>query len=318
VEAHAGKRKVAAVPKQAVMAAPDPTAAHAAFIRGDYPQALSLYAKVLASPALPPAQRSALLTSRGYAHLRMNRNAEAAADFRNAIALDPKDEDASDALFVLQNKAASPATAPPPEASNGWGLLARLPGRYWIQSEKKATLHLRYEWAKIGVAMQFAGKDLRGNRIEGKYFIDPGRNMIRVMYTHKGKILSADLSINGDQVIETVPGKAGKRQVINTQTDGSFTIVTQKMNSKKWQDSSTVILSPASEQMIASLAWPDEPLPDKSSFFGGMLSAMKEGALAGFRDGMQDGVQSATSYRVRQATGTKECKTITGEIVKCP
>jgi hypothetical protein len=90
------------------------------------------------------------------------------------------------------------------------------------------------------------------------------------------------------------------------------------MKAKAWQDASVATLVPASEQMIASLAFPEEPVPDKPSLFDGMLSAMKEGAVAGFRDGMQNGVQSATSYRVRQVTGTKECRTGAGEIVRCP
>ena len=320
--AEAGKPKVPLrkqVSRQVVLPAPDPTVAHAAFIRGDYPQAVSLYSKVLASAALPSVQRSAMLTGRGYAYLRMNRDAEAAADLRQAVALDPKDEDASDALFVLQNKVASqPAAAPPADAANGWGLLARLPGRSWIQSGKKAALHIRYEWVKIGVSMQFGGKDARGNRIEGRYFIDPGRNAIRATYTHKGKVLTSDLEVASDQLIETVGGKASARQVITAQSDGSFKISTQKMKAKAWQDASVATLVPASEQMIASLAFPEEPVPDKPSLFDGMLSAMKEGAVAGFRDGMQNGVQSATSYRVRQVTGTKECRTGAGEIVRCP
>jgi tetratricopeptide (TPR) repeat protein len=303
----------------AVAPAPDPATAHSAFIRGDYIQATALYSQVLASSRLTTAQREPILLNRGYAYLRMNRDAEAMADLRQAVALDPGDADAANALSVLQNRAAlgKVAAATGAQAAHGWGLLARLPGRRWILSGKKALMHVRFEWSKVGISMAFGGKDAKGNRIEGQYTIDPGLNAIRATYTYRGKVVLSQIEVAPDRFVETVPAKAGERQVTQLQSDGNLLVTSQKMKSKAWQTDTRQTLVPASEDMIASLNWPEVAEP-RESFGKGLLRSMKEGALAGFRDGMTQGLTDATAYRVRQVTDTKLCKTVTGEAVKCP
>lgn len=302
-----------------VVAAPDPATAHSAFIRGDYIQAASLYSQVLASSRLTTAQRGPILVNRGYAYIRMSRDAEAMADLRQAVALDPSDADAANALSVLQNRAAlgKVAAATGAQPAHGWGLLARLPGRRWILSGKKALMHVRFEWAKVGIAMAFGGKDAKGNRIEGQYTIDPGLNAIRATYAYRGKVVLSQIEVTPDRFVETVPAKAGERQVTQIQSDGNLLVTTEKMKSKAWQTASRQTLVPASEDMIASLNWPEVAEP-RESFGKGLLRSMKEGALAGFRDGMAQGVNDATAYRVRQVTRTKQCKTLAGETVQCP
>jgi hypothetical protein len=249
----------------------------------------------------------------------MNRDAEAAADLRQAVALDPSDADAANALAVLQNRVAlrkvSGATGA--QAAYGWGLLARLPGRRWILSGKRAVMHVRFEWAKVGISMAFGGKDAKGNRIEGQYSVDPGLNAIRATYTYRGKVVLSQIEATPDRFVETVPAKSGERQVTQIQSDGNLLVTIEKMKSKAWQTASRQTLVPASEDMIASLNWPEVAEP-RESFGKGLVRSLKEGALAGFRDGMTQGLTEATAYRVRQVTDTKQCKTIAGEIVKCP
>ncbi|HEX6411140.1 MAG TPA: hypothetical protein VFZ88_11205 [Sphingomicrobium sp.] len=319
-EADARKRVQPRAARPAVVTpAPDPATAHSAFIRGDYVQATALYSRVLASPRLPAAQRAPILLNRGYAYLLMNRDAEAAADLQQAAALDNTDADAANALSVLQNRAAlgKAAAATGAQGAYGWGLLGRLPGRAWILSGKKAVMHVRFEWAKVGISMAFGGKDTKGNRIEGQYFIDPGRNAIRATYAYRGKVIVSELEVARDRFVETLPGKADEREVTQAQTDGSLVVTTEKMKSKSWQVASRRTLVPASDDMIASLNFPEEAEP-RESFGKGILRSLKEGALAGFRDGMTQGLTEATAYRVRQVTDTKQCKTLSGEIVKCP
>jgi hypothetical protein len=319
-EAEARKRVKPRAPHSvAVAPAPDPATAHSAFIQGDYVQATALYSRVLASPRLTTAQRALILLNRGYAYLRMNRDAEAASDLRQAVALDPSDADAANALSALQNRSAlgKVAGAMGAQGAYGWGLLARLPGRRWILSGKKALMHVRFEWTKVGISMMFGGKDANGNRIEGQYSIDPGLNAIRATYAYKGKVVVSQIEVAPDRFVETVPSKAGERQVTQTQSDGNLLVTTEKMKSKAWQTASRQTLVPASEDMIATLNWPEVAVP-RESFGKGLLRSMKEGALAGVRDGMTQGVNDATAYRVRQVTGTKKCRTVAGDIVECP
>lgn len=319
-EAEARKRVQPRTARPAAVApAPDPATAHTAFIRGDYVQATALYSRVLASPRLTTAQRAPILVNRGYAYLRMNRDAEATADLRQAVTLDPSDADATNALSVLQSRAAlgKAAAATGAQGVYGWGLLSRLPGRSWILSGKKALMHVRFEWVKIGISMAFGGKDAKGNRIEGQYFIDPGRNAIRATYTYRGKVMVADLEVAPDRFVETASREPSEREVTQVQSDGSLVVTTEKKKSNSWQVASHRTLVPASEDMIATLNWPEMAEP-RESFGKGLLRSLKEGALAGFRDGMTQGLTEATAYRVRQVTDTKECKTLTGEIVQCP
>jgi hypothetical protein len=250
----------------------------------------------------------------------MNQPAEALIDLRQAAALDPTDPDASNAVFALQNKAlasAPAASGPAAAASHGWGLLGRLPGRTWIFSAKKASMHVRYEWAKIGISMLFGGKDSKGNRIEGHYFIDPGRNAIRATYAYKGKIVTSEIEVAPDRFVERLPAKPSQRETTQVRSDGALAVTTEKMKSKSWDVVSTQSMLPASEEMIASLSWPEVAEP-KVSFGKSVLSSLKEGALAGFRDGMTQGMTDATAYRVRQVTDTKQCRNIAGDLVKCP
>jgi hypothetical protein len=313
-------RKAPIAVKEPAVAAVDPAVAHSAFVQGNYAQAVHLYSSILASPRLTPTARAQFLLNRGFAHIRMNRSAEALIDLRQAAALDPSDVEASNAVVVLQNKALAPAllaSGPTPATSPGWGLLGRLPGRNWVFSTKKATMHVRYEWEKIGISMIFGGKDSKGHRIEGRYFIDPGQNAIRATYAYKGKIVTSDIDVAIDRFVETLPGKSNERETTAVRSDGALSVTTEKMKSKAWEVVSTQSMVPASEEMIASLSWPEVAEP-KISFGKSLLSSLKEGAISGFRDGMTQGTADAAAYRVRQVTDTKQCKTLGGEVVKCP
>jgi hypothetical protein len=295
-------------------APPSQAAANDALIRGDYPQAVALFSSLLAYPRFSTEDKAGLYVSRGFANLRLNRRTEAIADLRQAVALNPADEDASNALYALQNSPSSSLTP----ATAGWGPIARLPGRSWLLTKGKPTLTLRYAWKRVGVSMMFAGKDASGNPLEGQYFIDPMKNAIRASYLHKGKTYVSDLEIAPQAFTEIGTGpKAAQREITELQGDGSFNIVTQKMKGKAWQTVSTAVLVPTSDQMIASLGWPDAPVKTES-FLHGILRSMKEGAIAGASEGTKQGITDATSYRVRQVTGTPQCRDPGGNPVKCP
>jgi hypothetical protein len=295
-------------------APPSQSAANDALVRGDYPQAVALFSSLLAYPRFSTDERAGLFVSRGFANLRLNRRTEATADLRQAVALNAADEDASNALYALQNSA--PSTLPP--ATAGWGPIARLPGRSWLLTKGKPALTLRYAWKRVGVSMMFAGKDASGNPLEGQYFIDPMKNAIRVSYLHKGKTFVSDLDVAPQAFTEVGTGpKAGQREITELQGDGSFNIVTQKMKGKAWQTVSTAVLVPTSDQMIASLGWPDAPVKTES-FLHGILRSMKEGAIAGAAEGTKQGITDAVGYRVRQVTGTPQCRDPGGNLVKCP
>jgi tetratricopeptide (TPR) repeat protein len=300
----------------APIAVPDPGAANAAFIRGDYLQATSLYSTLLASAGLRQPQKELAYLSRGYANLRLNRVTEATADLRQAVALDPADPEATNALFVAQNRGTTTIASPSP--GSGWGPLVRLPGRNWIVAKDKAVFTYRFEWAKVGIVMVFAGKDPKGNRIEGSYLLDPARDVIHANYTYRGKAVVSEIETASDHFTETGTGpKSHERQVTKVQPDGTFVVTTERLKGKGWEAASTSTLLPASEQMIASLGWPDQPVQEES-FLHGILRNMKEGALAGFKEGTQAGLTEAVQYRVHQITGTPNCRTVNGEIVKCP
>jgi tetratricopeptide (TPR) repeat protein len=304
---------------KAVPAVPDKTPANEAFVSGDYGKAAQLYAALLASPGLPAADKEAVHLARGYAYLRLNRRDEAAADLRQALALNPTGAEAARGIFALQNASAEAKPVGTAPTQVGWGSLARLPGRSWIATTTKAVSFVHYQWSRIGVSMTFTGKDAAGNRIEGEYFLDPAGDAIRMSLAYRGKASVSDVELSPTEFIAPAPGQKGRqRQVAQLQPDGTFNLLTQKPSGKAWQTLSTATFLPATEQMIAALGWPEEPQPSKRSFLGGVVSALKEGALEGFRDGAREGFQDAVKYRVKQVTGTKECRTVAGEIVKCP
>ena len=316
--ADAAKRRPLPARPQPAQAAPDKRPANEAFVSGDYERAVSLYTILLASPRLASADRETIYLNRGYSNLRLNRSSEAAADLRQALALNPAGAEAAAALHALQNRSGS---APPlaSAASVGWGPLTRLPGRHWIVSTTRPVSYMRYEWGRVGVSMIFAGKDSAGNRIEGRYFIDPESNGLRVSSTFRGKTNVAAVDLSPAEFTTAAPGrKKGQRQLAQLQADGTFNIVTQKPKGKDWETLSIATLVPASEQTVVALAWPDEPPPKRPSLMSGVLNSMKEGALEGLREGTRAGVQDAVQYRVRQITGTPMCQNVSGEIVKCP
>jgi hypothetical protein len=308
---------------QPAQAAPDKRAANEAFVSGDYQRAVLLYTALLASPRLAPADRETIYLNRGYSNLRLNRPGEAAADLRQAMTLNPTGPEAATGLHALQNRssnAAPPSSSPVPSAiSVGWGPLARLAGRPWIVSTTKPVSYMRYEWGRVGVSMIFGGKDSVGNRLEGQYFLDPATNAIRVSSTYRGKTNVAAVDMSSSEFTTSAPGrKNGQRQVAQLQADGTFNIVTQKPKGNGWETISVATLVPATEQMVAALAWPDEPPPKRPSLMSSVLNSMKEGALEGLREGTSAGIQDAVQYRVRQITGTPKCQNVSGEIVKCP
>jgi tetratricopeptide (TPR) repeat protein len=300
------------------------------FVGGDYERAVALYTDLLAHPRLPPAAKEAVHLNRGYSHLRLRRFDLAAADLRQAIALNPAGEEAAAALFAVQNRDLAakapeePAAASPAITAPTWGPLARMPGLTWIASTTKPTSRLSYTWGRLGITMKFEGKDAAGYPIDGYYFIDPVRNVMSMSYTHRGKTTLSDIDVAAGQLTELPrKPKARERDVTALQSDGTFNLLKQKRKGKDWETVSVATLMPASAQMVAALDWPDAPdavaAPEKKpSFLKSMLGAMKEGALAGFRDGMTQGTSDAAAYRVRQATGTKICRTVGGDIVKCP
>jgi hypothetical protein len=319
--AHAAKRGTTPSPGQPAQAAPDRRAAHEAFVSGDYQRAVLLYTALLASPRLPPADRETIYLNRGYSNLRLNRLDQAAADLRQATALNPTGTEAATGLHALQNRRgnAAPASPAPSGIALGWGPLARLPGRHWIVSTTKPVSYMRYEWGRVGVSMVFAGKDWAGNRIEGQYFIDPATNVLRVSSSYRGKTNVVAVDLSSTEFTASAPGKRkGQRQVAQLQADGTFNILTQKPKDNGWETLSVATLVPATEQMVAALAWPDEPPPKQPSLMSSVLNSMKEGALEGLREGASAGIRDAVQFRVRQVTGTPMCQNVVGEIVKCP
>jgi tetratricopeptide (TPR) repeat protein len=313
-----GKPPARTQPAQPVI---DKRAADEAFVSGNYDRAVSLYTPLLSSPRLTAGDRETIYLNRGYSNLRLNRLGEAAKDLRQAIALNPTSAEAAAGLHALQNRGSAQASPSPasPEVSIGWGPLARLPGKFWIVSTTKPLSHLRYDWDRIGVSMNFAGTDLEGNRIEGRYFIDPASNGLRVSLTHRGKAEAAAVHLSVTEFATLLPGKKkGGRQIAQLQSDGTFNILTQKLRDDSWHTLSVATLMPAAEQAIAALGWPDQPPPKRPSLVNSVLNSLKEGALEGFRDGMRDGVQDAVRHRTRQITGTPEmCQTVGGEVIRC-
>jgi hypothetical protein len=306
-------------PSAPPMPTPDLRPANEAFVRGDYSQAIAIYSATLASPNLSLGQRESIFVGRGYANLRLGHLTEATTDLRQAIALDPADDEASKGLYALQNRSGAPLLPSTAATSNaGWGPIARLAGRSWILATSKPVQSLRFEWKRVGISMLFAGKDAAGNRIEGQYFVDPSTGTMRGSYFYRGKLTTSDLYIAPSQYIVTgVPSKSGQRQIAQIQGDSSFNIVTQRARGKEWETVSTSVLVPASDEMIASLGWPDQPA-HQESLLHGILRSMKEGAIAGFKEGTQTGISEAVQYRVHQITGTPACRSVSGEIIKCP
>lgn len=309
-----------------VAPAVDGAAANEAFIRGDYARAVELYTSILSNGSLKKEDREGSLVNRGYAYIKIGRAQEAVADLRQALTLDPNDCQASSALFQIQNGkmgAASPqmaanGTAP---AGVGWGPLARLPGRYWIVSTVKPIMYVRYEWAKVGISIIYAGHDALGNCIEGQYFLDPVTNAIRSNSTYRKRQTVASVEVAPDSYTETGKGGSGpEKQITALQSDGTFTIATQKPKGKDWQTISVATFMPASEEIIRSLGWPTDA-PERPSFWKGIGDSLKAGAIEGLHDGTRDGIHDAVQDRVRKVTHTTQpvmCQTVYGTLVPCP
>ena len=291
------------------------TAANEAFVQGDYARAVALYTALLARKGLSSSDKETIYLNRGYSYLNLQRPSEATADLHQALILHPKDEEAAAGLSSINNHAAGAPDAADADSATAWGPLARLPGKYWVEATVKPVLYLRFEWARVGISMLFAGKDLNGNRIEGQYFLDPATRTLRATTAYRGKTKVTDLSAVATEVTET--GDKRQRQVMQLDRDGTFNILDQKPNGKIWKTMSISTFTPTSSQVIASLGWPDQE-PERHSFLKEIGASLKGGALEGFHDGMRDGVHDAVQDRVRRITGTRMCSDVSGQAVACP
>ena len=288
------------------------------FIKGDFASAAPIYAALATRVDLINEERATFLVSRGYCLIRLSRKAEAQEELRKALGLNPADPDASQILFHLQNATSLASTQTvPPDPAMGWGPLASLAGRHWILSSGRPTMQLHYEWARVGINLVFAGRDAQGNRVEGQYSFDPLSGSIRQTSVYRGRATITNVTVGADNFIEAVSAKRNERQIVQTQGDGSFQVTSQKLQGSGWQNGTVSTLLPASSQMVAALQWPAEA-PQKQSFWHGIVESLKGGALEGLKEGTSAGIHDAAQYRIRQITGTRTCKTVTGEVVTCP
>lgn len=292
----------------------DANAAQAAFDKGDFRTAISLYTRAIQDKALGAEERASVLYSRGMARLKMGQRSLAASDFEATLKLVPGDPYATQELNQLRGRTAAAATPRAPSVDFArWGPFATLAGHDWLGTSAQPILYLHFEWSVPNAVLVYSGQDARGKALTGQITVDSATGKLLEQGSAGGKTTITYYTVEPNRL--TSEGK-GTQQIISRDPAGYFQLVTQKRSGADWKTTQVIVLSPANPTFLASLGWPAPGSVQHVSFLKGLGQSLKAGALAGLHDGVQDGVHDAAQDKIRRVTGTKVAPTQTVRTVQ--
>lgn len=274
----------------------------AAFERQDYPAAVRFFTSALQSKGLKALDRELAYLKRGEAELDLGQIAAGSRDLRKALQLKPDDTEAQQFLKLAESAQPQTAAVLSPRAAaaermqrvqTAWGAMARLPGHIWLEIDDKPIMYFQFQWDEPWKVLTFTGMDRNGNPFAGQYQLDEATSQISGMAIFKGQA--------GQSLVQTTPdswtdegqsGKSQTRQTFQATGPAAFQLSQTWLKNGKWYQGKPMQYVQASPTVIASLGW--TTAPPQPSFWSGMLSSMKAGALAGLQDGIHDGVHDRT------------------------
>jgi len=293
----------------------DATAAQAAFDKGDFRTAISLYTRAIQDKALGAEDRASILFSRGMARLKMGQRTLAASDFEATLKLVPGDPYAMQELNQLRGRSVVAAAPRAPSVDfSRWGPFATLAGRDWLGTSAQPILYLHFEWSVPNAVLVYSGQDARGKALTGQVTIDATTGKLLEQANAGGKTSITYYNVEPDRL--TSEGGKGTQQIISRDPSGYLQIVTQKRSGADWKTTQVIVLSPTTPTFLASLGWPAPGSVQHVSFLKELGQSLKGGALAGLHDGVQDGVHDAAQDRIRRVTHTRVAPTQTVRTVQ--
>lgn len=301
-----------AVPTTGAFAVPvaDPiqlgAAGLAALDRGAYQEAVGLFTRILAARHLKADDRELAYLKRGEAKIALGMPAAGEADLRAALKIHPEDAEAQRFLEIAESARPSPTSDPSSgraAASRSqrlraaWGAMAQLPGRTWLEIDGKPLIYFQYEWERPFEILTVTGMDRSGKLFAGRYQLDEATSQISAIESYKGQVTAAQIQATADGFTEDAQTPSPQsRATFQVSGPGAFQVTRATFRGGKWSEGKPIQLMEVNQALVASLGWSQAaPTP---SVWSGLMTSLKEGALAGFRDGVHDGVHDATQCRI--------------------
>jgi tetratricopeptide (TPR) repeat protein len=240
------------------------TAGAAALNRQDYNEAIRQFTLALKAGDLAPDDQELAYLNRGKAHLAKGEYQLASADLRQAIKLRPDDAEAKDALQVALAGPPKPEPKvqpahgrhPSQHAKNPWGVLAILPGDYWMEMDAKPEYYLHYQWETPGKSLAFSGLDHSGNPIAGRYQLDPATPGITGLTAYRKSATATTVEISGNDFAETGDQDGTTIRHVYQQTSAlAFQVTTQTYMGGAWKTTKTANFVQVTPAIVQALGW---------------------------------------------------------------
>jgi tetratricopeptide (TPR) repeat protein len=147
---------------------------------GDFDKAIALFTRALNSGQLTGDDKEFAYLNRGKAYAAKHNYVKAVADLKQAVRINPADDDAKAALAEAQASRAT-GSALPSRPSRGWGALASLAGRYfWMNTsgQKPNQSFVAYDWSVPQQILHFTIRSKDDVAAVGQYRLDPATGEI--------------------------------------------------------------------------------------------------------------------------------------------
>jgi tetratricopeptide (TPR) repeat protein len=266
-----------------------------------YAEAVRLLTRAINSGDLPLGQKELAYLSRGQAYLGEGNRKSAIVDIEHALKLKPDDPDAKAALAdASATKGAPRSSIAEPErrpATNAWGILASLAGQYWMQIDGQPVQYNQYKWETPGLILAYTGLDRSGNVIVGRFQLDPTTSQISDLTLYKGQTTLGTVEVAPDHFVEEGDQRGTHVRLTYQQTSaGAFQVTAQTLQKGEWHTAKTINVVQVSSDFVQALSWKQNAGTSNdaaSSFFRDLGSAIKQGALTGVANGVQQRTQDA-------------------------
>ena len=267
----------------------DGNAGMAALTSGQFHRAIDLFTHALKAGRLNSADRELAYVKRGEAELALNLLDSSLKDFRRALQLKPDDAEATQFLQIAEATLVQPKANSRVQPSRreqqlqlAWGAMARLPGHTWLEIDDKPIMYFQYQWEQPWKVLIFTGMDRNGNPFAGQYQLDEATSQISGVAVFKGQAGQSQVQTTDDTWIdEGHSGDSQTRQTFQVSGPTSFQLSQTWLKGGKWRQGKPMQYVQVSPTIIAGLGW--TTAPPQPSFWAGMLSSLKAGAIAGFQ-----------------------------------
>lgn len=245
-------------------AADDADAGLAALNAGDYKHAVKLFTSAIGSGRLNADDIEAAYLGRAKAYLGAGDKADAVADLKRAVRINPKDQDASDTLQAVLSDKPMPARAATEGqiinqtagAGDRWGVLRSLAGRfYWYELPglDPHTAYSKYAWAVQDQTLSVTMHTKTGLTEALEYQVDPLTGAIMVAANLGNTIFYGTASAvdsGSSWMTYTFFKNYPTRDTFTVQPDGSITEHDEQFRDGAWKDEGVINMIPVSPEEL--------------------------------------------------------------------